>query len=198
MRTFTVFLQFVNLCKAYLGYINFEVIRCLDKTPVLIDHLKMTVATALKSLIENKVFLSTVFSLSIAQVLKLVFYVLKNRKNMKKLNAIETMLWRTGGMPSSHSAVVCALAASIAIYEGIASTYFIIALVFAMVVLRDAMGVRRTAGLQAKALNNLGKEMTKHTGQDFHTVKEIQGHNPLEVLVGSCLGILIAILFYLI
>ena len=100
-------------------------------------------------------------------------------------------------MPSSHSAVVCSLSTAIGIHEGISSTYFILSLVFALVVLRDSVGVRRAAGLQAKALNNLGKNFSKFTGQDFHSVKEIQGHTPLEVLVGSCLGVLISVVFFL-
>ena len=157
----------------------------------------MTVAAALKSLFENRIFLSTVLSLIIAQVLKLVIYLITN-KNKKKLTAVETMLWRTGGMPSSHSAAVCALTTSAGIYEGVDSNFFIFCLVFAMVVLRDAVGVRRAAGLQAKALNNLGKQSAKLTGLEFNSVKEIQGHTPLEVLVGALLGILIAICFYLI
>jgi len=128
--------------------------------------------------------------------MKLFFYFIRNRnKSKKKWDAIETMLWRTGGMPSSHSAAVCALVTSIGILESITSTYFIISLVFAMVVLRDSVGVRRTAGLQARALNNLGKQSAKLTGLEFHTVKEIHGHTPLEVLAGSLLGILIAICF---
>jgi hypothetical protein len=154
----------------------------------------MVVADALKSLFSNMIFLSTVSSMCIAQVLKLVFYLLRSKKK-KKWDAIETVLWRTGGMPSSHSAVVCSLSTATGICEGITSTHFIISLIFALVVLRDSVGVRRAAGLQAKALNNLGKQLAKFTGQDFHSVKEIQGHTPLEVLVGSCLGILIAIIF---
>ena len=157
----------------------------------------MTVAGAVKSLLENRMFLSTVLSLIIAQVLKLVIYLITN-KHKKKLTAVETMLWRTGGMPSSHSAAVCSLATSAGIYEGVNSNFFIFCLVFAMVVLRDAVGVRRAAGLQAKALNNLGKQSAKLTGLEFNSVKEIQGHTPLEVLVGALLGILIAICFYLI
>ena len=156
----------------------------------------MTAAQALKSLILNRIFLSTVSSLAVAQVLKLFFYFIRNRnKTKKKWEVIETMLWRTGGMPSSHSACVCALATSIGILESITSTYFIISLVFAMVVLRDSVGVRRAAGLQARALNNLGKQSAKLTGLEFHSVKEVQGHTPLEVLVGSLLGILTAICF---
>ena len=141
------------------------------------------------------IFLSTVVSLCTAQLLKLVFYISKN-KNKKKWDMIETVIWRTGGMPSSHSAVVCSLATATGICEGISSTYFIISLIFALVVLRDSVGVRRAAGLQAKALNNLGKQYAKFTGQEFSSVKEIQGHTPLEVLVGSCLGIIIAVIFY--
>jgi len=157
----------------------------------------MAAAEALSSLFHNKIFLSTLFSLCIAQILKMVFYLITN-KNKKKWDALETMIWRTGGMPSSHSAIVCSLATATGIYEGISSTYFILSLIFVLVVLRDSVGVRRAAGLQAKALNNLGKQLAKVTGQEFHSVKEIQGHTPLEVLVGSFLGIFIAIIFFLI
>jgi len=155
----------------------------------------MAAAAAIKSLLFNPIFLSTIFSLCIAQVLKLVFYLLFNKRK-SKWDAFETMIWRTGGMPSSHSATVCALATSVGISEGVDSTYFIMSLVFAMVVLRDSVGVRRAAGLQARALNNLGKQSAKLTGIEFRSVKEIQGHTPLEVLVGSFLGIFIAICFF--
>jgi len=160
------------------------------------DYNVMAAASVLKSLFSNKIFLTTVSSLCTAQVLKLVFYLLMN-KNRKKLDAIETVIWRTGGMPSSHSAIVCSLVTAAGIYEGFDSNYFILCLIFAMVVLRDSLGIRRTAGLQAKALNNLGRQSAKLTGLEFRSVKEIHGHTPLEVLVGSCLGILIAFCFYL-
>jgi hypothetical protein len=156
----------------------------------------MTAAMAIKSLFLNPMFLSTVSSLCIAQALKLIFYLFKN-KSKNKWDAIETMIWRTGGMPSSHSATVCALATSAGIYEGVDSNFFVFCLFFAMVVLRDSVGVRRAAGLQAKALNNLGKQSAKLTGLEFHSVKEVQGHTTLEVLVGASLGILIAVCFSL-
>ena len=104
----------------------------------------------------------------------------------------EILFWRTGGMPSSHAAVVSSLCTSIA-FEGIASNLFVFSFWFAMVVLRDAMGVRRSAGLLAKTLNNLGKQAAEKTGLEFRSVKEIQGHTPLEVIVGVSLGIFIAI-----
>jgi len=132
----------------------------------------------------------------VAQILKLVFYLLSHKKK-KKWDAIETVIWRTGGMPSSHSAAVCSLATSAAFCEGIDSNFFIFCLIFAMVVLRDAVGVRRASGLQAKAINNLGKQFAKLTNIEFNSVKEIHGHTPLEVFVGAFLGIVIASFFCL-
>jgi acid phosphatase family membrane protein YuiD len=143
------------------------------------------------SLFENNIFLATASSLCTAQLLKMVIFVLAHRRR-KLHEAIETAIWRTGGMPSSHSAVVCALTASVGFAEGIASNLFIFSLWFALVVLRDALGVRRASGLQARALNHLGRQAAEKTGVDFHAVKEIQGHTPLEVLVGALLGIFIA------
>ncbi|MDR1586617.1 MAG: divergent PAP2 family protein [Treponema sp.] len=150
--------------------------------------------SSLKALFENLIFLSTVSSLFIAQLLKAVIFLLSGRRK-KKLEFIEVIVWRTGGMPSSHSAVVTSLAASIAFAEGLSSNLFIIAFWFALVVVRDAMGVRRSAGLLAKALNNLGKQAAEKVDIDFRTVKEIQGHTPLEVIVGGLLGIFIAAAF---
>jgi acid phosphatase family membrane protein YuiD len=63
---------------------------------------------------------------------------------------------------------------------------------FALIVIRDATGVRRSSGLQAKALNLLGKKTGEGLGFDYNPVKEIQGHTPLEVIVGALLGIFIA------
>ena len=151
----------------------------------------MNAVEALKKLFENIIFLSAASSLCTAQLIKILIYMLNNRR--KKIHDLfETALWRTGGMPSSHSAVVCSLTTSVGFNEGISSNLFVFCLVFALVVLRDALGVRRAAGLQAKALNDLGKQCAVKTGIDFHAVKEIQGHTPLEVLVGVFLGIFIA------
>jgi acid phosphatase family membrane protein YuiD len=168
----------------------------LDKNLLLQEHGTMTAASAIKSLLENIIFLSTITSLIVAQVLKMMIYLVTH-KNRKTWVAIETMIWRTGGMPSSHSAVVCSLATSSAICEGVDSNFFVFCLVFAMVVLRDSVGVRRAAGLQARAINSLGKQSAEKTGLEFHLVKEIQGHTPLEMLVGALLGILIAAIFSL-
>jgi acid phosphatase family membrane protein YuiD len=152
--------------------------------------------SAIKSLFENIIFLSTLTSMCIAQLIKTVIYLF-NQKDKKIIETIKTILWQTGGMPSSHSAIVCALVTATGITEGISSNFFILTLVFAMIVLRDSMGVRRAAGLQAKALNSLGKQSAERNGFEFNSVKEIQGHTPLEIIVGALLGILIAVIFHL-
>ena len=145
----------------------------------------------IKVLFSNTIFLSSVSSLCTAQLLKGIIYAIKGRKR-KTRELVEIVTWRTGGMPSSHAAVVCSLCTSVAFTEGITSNLFIFSFWFALVVLRDALGVRRSAGLLAKALNSLGRQTAEKTGVEFSAVKEIQGHTPLEVVVGVLLGIFIA------
>jgi acid phosphatase family membrane protein YuiD len=157
----------------------------------------MAAVTELKSLLGNIIFLSAFSSLFFAQILKMVVYLLIN-KHKKPLEAIETAIWRTGGMPSSHSALVCSLTTSAGFNQGISSDFFIFSLIFALVVLRDSLGVRRAAGLQAKELNALGKQAAEKLGLEFNSVKEINGHTMQEVLVGGFLGVLIAIGFCLV
>jgi acid phosphatase family membrane protein YuiD len=157
----------------------------------------MTAAMAIRSLFDNIIFLSTFTSLIVAQILKMITSLFTKKEKRNFGEAIKTMIWRTGGMPSSHSAVVCSLATSTGIKEGVSSNFFIFSLVFATIVLRDSLGVRRSAGLQAKALNELGKQSAEKTGLEFHSVKEIEGHSLREVMAGVLLGILIAIIFHL-
>jgi len=84
------------------------------------------------------------------------------------------------------------MTASIAFYDGVGSNLFAVSLLIALVVMRDAMGVRRAVGLQAKAFNLLAKLSSEKMGIEFNPVKEIQGHAPLEVIVGALLGIFIS------
>ena len=102
-------------------------------------------------------------------------------------------------MPSSHSSTVCALVTATGFEYGGGSFQFAIAAIFAIIVMYDAMGVRRETGIQAKVLNemmemfmNMGKKMSAE-----ETLKEFVGHTPLQVLMGALLGILIAVLMYL-
>ena len=98
-------------------------------------------------------------------------------------------------MPSSHSSLMGSLATSVAIKQGLKSDLFVVTVFFALVVLRDAMGIRRSSGLQARNLNNLGRSVSDRLNIDYHPVKEIQGHAPIEVVVGALLGIFIAAAF---
>jgi acid phosphatase family membrane protein YuiD len=86
---------------------------------------------------------------------------------------------------------------SIGFIDGISSDLFVFSIFFALIVIRDALGVRRSSGLQARALNNLGNQVAEKLDIDFHSVKEVNGHTPLEVVVGSLLGIFTASAFAL-
>lgn len=136
----------------------------------------------------NPVFISALLSWFGAQFIKTILNGLYKRKLHGAADIVASLIWRTGGMPSSHSALVTALAVSIGILEGINSTMFALALFFAIVVVRDALGVRLSTGRQAQALNRLGRSLEKTTEVDFVPVKEVHGHTPPEVLVGVILG----------
>ncbi|GHU94600.1 phosphatidic acid phosphatase [Spirochaetia bacterium] len=151
-------------------------------------------AEPLKAFLENPIFLSSVSSWLFAQLIKAVILVLRSR-NKSLRDVVETMIWRTGGMPSSHAALVSAMATSIAFLEGLGSNLFQLSLFFALLTMRDAMGVRRSSGLQAKALNILGRQVSDHIQGEFHPIKEVNGHAPLEVVIGALLGVFIAAAF---
>jgi len=104
-------------------------------------------------------------------------------------------VWRyifsSGGMPSSHSATVCALASSIATLYGFSSPMFAIAAILAFVVMYDAFNVRRETGEQAKILNYMMDQWADTKPEDLigRSLKELIGHTPLQVLMGALLGI---------
>lgn len=124
----------------------------------------------------------------LAQLLKFLLHLIIKRK------VDFTRLTGPGGLPSSHTALTVCLAACIGISEGTASPVFGLALVFALVVMYDAAGVRRAAGRQAGVLNRF---IYHHKDPDYHfdeELKELIGHTPVEVIAGAALGILIAFL----
>lgn len=101
----------------------------------------------------------------------------------------------SGGMPSSHTALVVAMTTAVGLQEGFNSTLFAISLILTLVVMYDATGVRRAAGKQARVLNRLLYELrVEHTIHDAR-LKELLGHTPLEVLAGSLVGIATAWFF---
>jgi acid phosphatase family membrane protein YuiD len=146
---------------------------------------------AVKACLENPIFLSSVSSWLFSQLVKAVVVLLKSPGKSRR-EILATIAWRTGGMPSSHSALVSAMTASVAFREGLQSDLFIVSFCFAMVVMRDAIGVRRSSGLQARTLNILGRHTAEKLRFEYHPVKEIQGHTPLEVVAGALLGIFMA------
>jgi acid phosphatase family membrane protein YuiD len=103
------------------------------------------------------------------------------------------LLLAAGGMPSSHSALVTSTAIATGLYYGFETPVFAVAVAIAMVVVYDATGIRRQAGIQAKKINILVEELLKgHPINDKH-LREVLGHTPLEALGGVLLGIVVAI-----
>lgn len=99
-------------------------------------------------------------------------------------------------MPSSHAAGVAALATACGIEFGFHSGFFALAAIFAMVTMFDAQGVRRSTGEQAEILNRVVDDMYFHQKVDMIRIREFVGHTPVQVLVGSLLGIGLTVLFY--
>ena len=141
----------------------------------------------------SPVLLIAIAAWAVAQGLKLLIAAAVYRK------FDITYLTTGGGMPSSHSATVCALAAGTCYEYGAGSFPFTIALLFAIVVMYDAMGVRRETGIQAKILNDILRtfeDMGRSEISAHDKLKEFVGHTPLQVLMGALLGILTAVLAY--
>ena len=100
-----------------------------------------------------------------------------------------------GGMPSSHSAVVTAIATMIGIKEGVTSPIFALSVIFACVVMYDAAGVRRAAGKQAKLLNKLVETPGLTNLQVQEKLVEVLGHTPTQVFVGAVIGVIVGLIF---
>lgn len=139
------------------------------------------------NILDNRVLLVALVACFIAQAFKLVIELVKNRK----LNV--SVLVTTGGMPSAHSALVTALAAGVGQTIGWASPEFAVSMVFAIIVMYDAAGVRQAAGKQARILNQMIDELF-HEHPEFNSdrLKELLGHTPVQVIVGSALGITVS------
>lgn len=163
----------------------------------------------------NAPLFGAVVSWVLAQLIKTVFYIIKHRTfNPERIMG-------AGGMPSSHSATVCSLAIIISRIDGIKSVEFALAMVLALVVMYDATGVRRAAGLHAKEINRLRRIVNEYENsedldsaenfdfnllsnkkieeitereEELKELKEFLGHTPIEVLCGAVLGILIGMI----
>ena len=149
---------------------------------------------ALYRMVTNPIFLSAFFSWFLAQVLKSIVEIFRDRPATAR-RIIRRLFWATGGMPSSHTAVVAALATSIGFCIGIDSPVFILSLFLAFLTVRDSLGVRRAAGSQAIVLNQLLYELSKRFKTKERAVEEIHGHKFSEVTVGALLGFFLAVAF---
>lgn len=139
----------------------------------------------LTSLFSNRPLLSAVCAWATAQILKMVlFAILERRINWRRL--IDT-----GGLPSAHSAFVTGLATGVGLKDGLGSSTFAIASVFALVVMYDALSLRREAGKHADILNELLLlSIIQDAFKEREALKELLGHTPMEVFAGACLGII--------
>jgi acid phosphatase family membrane protein YuiD len=142
--------------------------------------------------ITNKFFITAVASWTVAQVLKVFIYAIINK------TWDFSRLFGDGGMPSGHSATVMSLAVASGLAEGFDSTCFGIAMIFAIIVMHDALGVRRETGKQAvsiikmaELLNDYFHERDKHIKTD--KLKILVGHTPWQVVVGAFIGIAVAV-----
>lgn len=152
-----------------------------------------SILSVLKDFFTDPIFLACISSWFSAQFIKTVLNVLYGRiHSLHEL--LENLIWKTGGLPSSHSALVTSLCTCIGFKD--CKEAFLVSLVFFMVTVRDAVGVRRSSGLQAKKLNELGS-MLKEKGviDEYKPIKEVQGHTPLEVAFGILLGFFIGLAF---
>ena len=130
----------------------------------------------------------------VAQVLKtLINFILLGKFQLERM-------WGDGGMPSAHSATVCAMVIATARREGFGSAIFAVAAVVAIITMHDAMGVRRETGEQAKVLNKMIEQWIDVTEknapflQNMH-LKEMVGHTPLQVLAGFVVGCVVGALY---
>lgn len=125
----------------------------------------------------------------LAQLIKVMLDLVVNRR------VDASLLVTSGGMPSSHSALVMACATAIFETQGIESPLFALSLILAAVVMYDACNVRRSAGDTARLVNQLLEHVEKLTAENFaDDLKIIMGHTPLQVLMGALLGIAIGLL----
>ncbi|MBQ3426412.1 MAG: divergent PAP2 family protein [Clostridia bacterium] len=144
--------------------------------------------TYLSEFFSNSVLWTAAIAWAIAQGIKILLTLITEKR------FDFTRITGTGGMPSSHSAFTVALAVSIGIGEGFNSAMFAVSAAFAIVVMYDATGIRRSAGQQAVILNRIvekiGKEDITETGKKL---KELLGHTPIQVFAGAILGVAVAI-----
>ena len=144
----------------------------------------------LQPLLTNHVLWTTLAAWTVAQALKLpLSYLRTHHWNW-------ALLVSAGGMPSSHSALVTATAHAVGLYAGFGTPIFALSVSVAMIVVYDATGIRRQAGMQAQKINILVDELLKGHPVSDKQLREVLGHTPLEALGGVLLGLAISQLLW--
>ncbi|WP_088103960.1 divergent PAP2 family protein [Halalkalibacter urbisdiaboli] len=152
-------------------------------------------------LFQNFPLWASLFAIVFAQFIKIPLAYIATRK------LDWTLFTSTGGMPSSHSAAVTSLSTSVAVEHGMDSTLFAVSAVFGIIVMFDATGVRRHAGYHATVLNQLVSDFNKlvkevktwpkkEENEKRKELKELLGHQPIEVFFGALLGILLTLVLH--
>ncbi|XVF22376.1 hypothetical protein REPUB_Repub12eG0167200 [Reevesia pubescens] len=147
---------------------------------------KVKISPFVATLAANPTFVSGMLAWFTAQSLKMFLNFFIERKWDFRI------LFASGGMPSSHSALCTALTTSVAICHGIADSLFPVCLGFSLIVMYDAIGVRRHAGMQAEVLNMIVEDLFQGHPISQRKLKELLGHTPSQVLAGAILGIVVA------
>ncbi|KAM3016884.1 hypothetical protein FF2_000842 [Malus domestica] len=147
---------------------------------------KVKISPFVAQLAANPTFVSGLFAWFMAQSMKVLLNFFVERKWDFRI------LYSSGGMPSSHSALCTALTTSVALCHGVADSLFPVSLGFSLIVMYDAIGVRRHAGMQAEVLNIVVEYLFKGHPISQKKLKELLGHTPSQVIGGALLGILVA------
>ena len=146
----------------------------------------------IQELFSNRVLLSGLIGWGAAQVLKTIIYALMHH------TLDLTRIFGDGGMPSGHSATVSSLATAAALVYGLGSFEFAMAFIFAIVVCKDAMGVRLETGRQAVIINDIVEAFNSLASEKLPEakLKEFVGHTPLQVIAGILLGVANTFIMY--
>ena len=137
-------------------------------------------------LFANSIFLSILIAGAVSQILKIIIITVKHKQKFSFNDIIVT-----GGMPSTHSALVSSLAAIIFLEQGLSALFFVV-LIFSLIVLRDSMGVRRSVGEEGKAI----EKIVKYENIKIDRFRYALGHTPVEVAAGLFIGFISAVFSY--
>ena len=134
----------------------------------------------------NQILWTSIFACFLAQFIK----IFTGKERVVDFSRI----FMSGGMPSSHSSFVTSLSTLVGIHIGLDSVEFAVCVVFALIVMYDASGVRRAVGKQAAILNKIVEDLQNKKHIEHETLKELVGHTPKEVIFGAILGIVVGVL----